>query len=571
MTIGKADTASMEQEREQAELETEKIDNVESAEAEPKTEEKTGENADTAKAEPKTEEKAEENADTAEAKPKTEEKAEQSTNTVVTQESQGKGQSAETAIALEAEPYVISMVKKERKPLPVGWKICMTVCLGLVLVYLAGTAFFATHFGWDTTLNGVDVSLMSAAHARDAVYAFADHYRLEIQERGDEKEYLQGADIDLHIQLQGTIQECIRQQNPFLWFYPADEREFTMDTQVTYDTAKLYQNLNDLHGMQREYMTPPVEPQIVRKFGTFIVEKSQEGRQLLPYDVRHAVRTAIEDLETSVNLETAGCYAAPQYDVDDPAILKAVSALEALQEAKIIYRFAEEEEVLQGERILNWISISDDYMLSVDREDTQAYVEHLIEEYEIRGESISFETSDGKTVQVTSYVRSSDLDTAAEAERLEAMILELAEGSKQVMVRKSSELMEIGDTYIEINLTTQHLYGYKDGKLILETDIVSGLPSTGCATPAGVYRIRSKSSPAILVGETYRTPVSYWMPFNGGIGLHDATWQSSFGGTRYLSNGSHGCINLPLQMAKEIYENYDAGDIVVLYHGSTAE
>jgi len=68
-----------------------------------------------------------------------------------------------------------------------------------------------------------------------------------------------------------------------------------------------------------------------------------------------------------------------------------------------------------------------------------------------------------------------------------------------------------------------------------------------------------------LNGEDYSTPVDYWMPFAGNVGMHDATWRGSFGGDIYLNNGSHGCVNLPWSSAKTIYENVDAGFPVLVY------
>ena len=89
---------------------------------------------------------------------------------------------------------------------------------------------------------------------------------------------------------------------------------------------------------------------------------------------------------------------------------------------------------------------------------------------------------------------------------------------------------DYGSTYVEINLTAQHLYFYKNGELLVETDFVSGNESRGWATPGGAYPLTYKQRNATLRGEGYATPVSYWMPFNGGIGLHDASWRGSFGG-----------------------------------------
>ena len=119
---------------------------------------------------------------------------------------------------------------------------------------------------------------------------------------------------------------------------------------------------------------------------------------------------------------------------------------------------------------------------------------------------------------------------------------------------------------MEIDLGKQHLYLYVEGELILESDFVSGNASRGWNTPAGVFGLTYKTTNAVLRGENYATPVSYWMPFNGNIGMHDATWRNSFGGEIYLTNGSHGCINLPYENAKVIYEYVYTGFPIVCYY-----
>ena len=103
--------------------------------------------------------------------------------------------------------------------------------------------------------------------------------------------------------------------------------------------------------------------------------------------------------------------------------------------------------------------------------------------------------------------------------------------------------VDYGNSYVEINLTAQHLFLYSNGQRILESDFVSGKPY-GHETPPGTYAVTYTQKYAILRGDTYETMVSYWMPFNEDIGLHDATWQSQLGSNLYQSIGSHGCVNL---------------------------
>ena len=114
-------------------------------------------------------------------------------------------------------------------------------------------------------------------------------------------------------------------------------------------------------------------------------------------------------------------------------------------------------------------------------------------------------------------------------------------------------------------MSKQHLWYYKNGQLIVEGDIVTGNESKKWGTPQGTYRLKYKEKDATLRGEGYSSKVSYWMPFNGGIGLHDATWRNTFGGEIYKTSGSHGCVNLPPAVAEKIFNNIDANTPVVCY------
>ena len=66
-------------------------------------------------------------------------------------------------------------------------------------------------------------------------------------------------------------------------------------------------------------------------------------------------------------------------------------------------------------------------------------------------------------------------------------------------------------------------------------------------------------------GGSYSSHVSFWMPFNGGQGLHDATWRSSFGGSIYRGSGSHGCVNCPYSTAAVLYKYVEEGFPVIVY------
>jgi hypothetical protein len=115
------------------------------------------------------------------------------------------------------------------------------------------------------------------------------------------------------------------------------------------------------------------------------------------------------------------------------------------------------------------------------------------------------------------------------------------------------------------------MWYYKDGALLVETPVVTGNVSAGNASPEGVFCLVGKEENATLVGEDYQTPVSYWMPFYGGVGIHDAdSWRSTYGGEIYLTSGSHGCINTPTSQAAIIYRNIEIGTPIVCYSSGTS-
>jgi len=118
---------------------------------------------------------------------------------------------------------------------------------------------------------------------------------------------------------------------------------------------------------------------------------------------------------------------------------------------------------------------------------------------------------------------------------------------------------------LEIDLTKQYLWFYKNGTLITKGSVVTGNVSSNHTTPPGTYKLTYKQKDAVLRGPGYAAPVTYWMPFNGGIGLHDASWRAAFGGEIYKTNGSHGCINAPYQVAEAVFKNIEAGVPVICY------
>jgi len=190
--------------------------------------------------------------------------------------------------------------------------------------------------------------------------------------------------------------------------------------------------------------------------------------------------------------------------------------------------------------------------------------------YDTFGKYTNFTTTLGVELSLPRLSYGWRTDRSGEAEVLIALIKAGEQQHREpIYVRKGvwKGQNDIGTSYIEADLTHQHLYVYQQGVIVFETDFVSGnMNSPGCVSPAGIFGLTYKTMNAVLRGENYETPVTYWMPFYGNFGMHDATWRSSFGGDIFLTNGSHGCLNLPLEAAAQIYNYVYEGSPIICYY-----
>ena len=116
-------------------------------------------------------------------------------------------------------------------------------------------------------------------------------------------------------------------------------------------------------------------------------------------------------------------------------------------------------------------------------------------------------------------------------------------------INKNS-LEKLDGTFVVVDISSQSIVLYYNNDMILNSACTTGKDST--PTTLGKYGIRYKETNHDF--KDYGVSSNYWMPFNGGEGFHDATWQSrSFGGSTYKKHGSHGCVRLPLETAERLY------------------
>ena len=152
-----------------------------------------------------------------------------------------------------------------------------------------------------------------------------------------------------------------------------------------------------------------------------------------------------------------------------------------------------------------------------------------------------------------------------QAKAAQAAAAQQAELAQAAAAQKAAEdaAAASGMTYVDISLDNQTLTYFVNGVPAITTPCVTGGPKNG--TPRGVFAINTKTPGKYLTGPTWHVWVNRWMRFCGNVGIHDASWRKKFGGNIYKSNGSHGCVNIPGNVANQLYNMVGIGTVVIVH------
>lgn len=438
--------------------------------------------------------------------------------------------------------------------------ISVSLCLcAFSLIYLGISVYFMNHFYFGSTINGTSAAGKTAEAMSRQVSAGLKSYALTLDEKGGETERITGAEIGLKISSDGEIDRILKEQESFRWvssLFSANAGKHTVE--VSYDGELLKQRVSSLTCVTRKDASLPGLPSFKYDGGGYTVSNGESGNKVDIDKLLQSVKSGIAKGKTSLNLEDSGCYEKPRYTSDSPKAIEAKELLDRYVSARITYSFGNSDEVIDGSVISEWLGVDDSMNVVFKRDDAKKYINALSEKYSKLAIGKDFITTSGKAIRINGLNYSWKLNASQEADYL----LSAVKAGKKA----SKKFPYIEDGYVEIDLTGQHLWFYKKGKLAAQGNIVSGNISSGHTTPEGIYRLLYKKRGAILTGPGYKTRVEYWMPFYNGMGIHDATWRKSFGGSIYRTDGSHGCINCPYSLAKTIYENIEADTPIICYY-----
>ena len=441
--------------------------------------------------------------------------------------------------------------------------------------------YYAKHFFQETYINGTDVSGKTIKEVEEMLIPDVSDYSMEIQFRNDDTETIKGSDIDFQATEDGGIKSVFLNQPEYKMFQKFERSDNKIKIRYIFDETKLGEIIDEMPELQEENMIEPKAEDIVFHDGKFELVPGEEGTIINKETFLDAVKEALKTKSARLNIsQNETIYKPIEGKRTKEEVETEIEELNKYCATTITYTLPSGPIVLDGNTLKTWLDkdIDGHYKKRKDTwdEKVREFLNNLQAACNTIGAPREFKTTSGETVTVQGGNYGNELNWEEEYKLLNKQLEEGGTYERDPVYsiwEVSKENNGIGNTYVEVDLSKQHLWYYVDGEVILESDLVSGLPTEKRITPEGVFLVWEKQSPAVLVGEKdangvpeYRTTVDYWMAFNGGIGFHDAVWQPAFGGDMWLTNGSHGCINLPYSTAQAMYGMMNYNTPIVCFY-----
>lgn len=523
-------------------------------------------------------------------------------------------------------------MKKRTLGILIAVGVCIIAALAIILVSLLRSNGVLSAPGktflQGTTVNGIDVSGMDAEEAAAVLSQRAEDYSFTL--KLEEKSYTAtGKELELQYNQTTNLQSLLdtqkedRQQLTFTLddayavdvtgFIGGIEQEYNdqlaqtqaqtealaapaeQESQTTEEEAAAPEETAEgeaAEGEETVQEETPVDPNAPQNAylqydaagASFVIVPDQPGKNVDWQRVTEQVQTAVLALEPELTLAMDDLVEQAEVTTEDPKLQAALAEANSYLDLQLTYTFTPDggettSETLSRDVLGSLYYVNpEDYTIQVDEEILGNYVNSLVETHSAADKTTKFKTTGGSYININVTEEGQSVDGVALYNDLLECLKNKTGGTRTAPYTAVTDSSEgyWGGNYVEIDLTSQHLWLYRNGECIVSCGVVSGCVANNTRTPTGNFTIFAKNTDRYLNGTNvdgsrYRSWVSYFMPFSGGCGIHDATWRSSFGGDQYLYNGSHGCVGVSLSNAKTIYNNVSVGTHVVVYGGASPD
>lgn len=440
----------------------------------------------------------------------------------------------------------------------------MLVFIVLAIVYFAGVLYYQDKFPSKVYINEINVGGMSISEANNELANTQSWDKLVIKSDTETFTEINADTINYEYVDNNDLPRLLEKNTNWLWFiHPLKRSEFTTKTSFIYKRGKVEEVVSNIEQFDNKLTNASIV--YSEDTNSFIISPHNYEMNISKDELANLAIQSIDKRSPELNIEDY---------IKHPEILDTNKDLIANNElankyidVELKYDFSDRSEIVNRDIIKGWI-VNEGVEIRLEPGLVREYVVKLADKYDTYGRNRSFKTTSIGTITTKGGAygwlthRGNTVDALIEhIKNGESKTIEPVYSSRG----QTRNINDIGNSYVEIDLKNQMVYVYSKGELKMKTPTVTGNIAKGHGTPTGVDALNYKTTDAVLRGPGYASPVKYWMPFNGGIGLHDANWRSSFGGQIYKTNGSHGCINLPPSVAKSVYDLVYPGMPVIVY------
>lgn len=457
-----------------------------------------------------------------------------------------------------------------------NWKYMTAVIITVIaLVVIAISYYQANHFNANISINGIKVSGLTADEALNTLQSSVLKNDIYI---GNEL-IIDGNDSQMGLTKKDLpgVKKLLKSQWTFFPSFKAKDYTLTPSEQDEYRSVSLKNELEQKLGVMNEKLQPPKDAQVTLQEGKIKIINGIEGTQ---YDVNSLIKDYKNQPFTSeIRLDPK----LSQPIMEDSQMVKDLEKkLQALLQQSVDYKVQDKVHSLKGSEVIQNASVSKDMKVSIDPSSIKNKITEINNAQSTLGKNFTFTTHSGSVISVKGEGYGWALDVEKETALVQAAF-ENGETSvsashihgngwnKEGYGYETIANNGIGGTYAEVSIAEQRIWLYRDGNLVLTTNVVTGKHSTGEDTSPGVWYILFKRTPYTLKGSAvgkpdYSVQVDYWAPFtNSGQGFHDASWRTNWNNNAYLTQGSGGCINVSPSMMKAVYDNLSVYQPVVVY------
>ena len=468
----------------------------------------------------------------------------------------------------------IKFKRKKKSKKFLIWLIPVIAAGAAAATVLIGAGVTKDKFWKDTYINDVYAGGKTVEDVNNDISK--TKYTLNIKTREGNTESINLDEVSYVSAYDGDVSEIKNAQSPFLWFmHLTGKNNYELPIKASFDENALAEKLKTLKCVTDEGVKDPVDAHIAVANESFTIVEATEGNRVDTEKMIAAVSDALKKGVTEVNIDEAKCYVTPNVYSNDQGLQDAYSKLKDIKAATITLNLREAEEVIEGTTYMNWIT-TEGNQLKLKDEPVDEFFNAIADKYDTYQTKRQFETTGAGTIEVGGGAQDSygflldvDQTKAAVEEAILSGTSQTVDAYWEIPAKtRNQKNGDIGNTYVEIDISRQHMWYYRNGELFIDTDVRTGTESSAQWTPTtvGVFRILDKQRDKYFRQFQPVVHSDYWMPFNWrGEGIHDATWYSTYGGNLYKYAGSHGCINTPYNVVQKMYEVMDYGTPVIVY------